>query len=581
MIETLQPVLILLGCGIVSVLLLPRIGVSPIVGFLVAGMVLGHHGMGLIPHNDTIHLLAELGVVFLLFDIGLHFSLRHIKQEWKGIFLLGPLQVFITAGIFYLIGMALSLPSDVNLVMSIALALSSTAVVSQVLKDRGIEGTPNSNTAMAILVFQDICAIFLLILADSIGGAGGMELAVETGAAVIKCILCFFAALFIGKYILNPFFGRLIRFNNSEVFTMIALFLVLLTGTATGAIGLSLTLGAFLAGMIISETPFKHIIQTELRPFRFLLLSFFFLTVGALIDIHILIEQWYMVLAATAVLVIVKFGAIFGMFKVLRGRTSNAILQSTLLFQGSEFLFVVIAAPAVAAALDSTMISVLIAAVALSMALTTFVYDWFAKHICPYVVSRENAKKAADTQEQEQAQEKPSMIVLGMDDAGHTLARALHHFEIPYIAVDQEYRNFLKARLGGFSVLYGDKADVRFWENLGIHNYQYLLISAPNMQLAQLYEPIARERFPHLIRHVVVFDQSDYDEYVEKTTIMPTMTYGVPPGLELAEKVLHDIGVDCEEIVSWMAKEQKLHLDKSKPNKGRVDIPEDLQEQAA
>ena len=155
MIETLQPVIILLACGIASVMLLPKVGVSPIVGFLVAGLMLGHHGFGLIAHNETTHVLAELGVVFLLFDIGLHFSLRHVWQERKGIFVLGPLQMLITGALFYVIGLNLGLPQTLNILLSFTLALSSTAVVSQVLADKNLQNCPHSSTAIAILIFQD------------------------------------------------------------------------------------------------------------------------------------------------------------------------------------------------------------------------------------------------------------------------------------------------------------------------------------------------------------------------------------------------------------------------------------------
>ncbi len=310
--DTLQPVIVLLASGIASVLILPRFGISPIVGFLLAGMVLGHHGLDIIPHNETIHLLAELGVVFLLFDIGLHFSLKHAWQERKTIFVLGPLQVFVTAGVFYTIGHLAGLPSDVNLVLALALSLSSTAVVSQVLSDKGMQGCPNGNMAIAILIFQDICAIFLLILVGSIGNAE-ISLGNQVFVALAKCGLSLGVAILFGRYLLKPIFKRLIRFDNTEVFTMVALILVLITGTATGAIGLSLTLGAFLAGMIISETPFRYIIQTELRPFRFLLLGFFFVTIGMIIDIQVLRQDWLLVLGIMAAAITIKALVIFGL----------------------------------------------------------------------------------------------------------------------------------------------------------------------------------------------------------------------------------------------------------------------------
>ena len=552
--ETLEPVVTLLGCGIASVLFLPRLGISPIVGFIVAGLTLGHHGLGLIPDNETIHLLAELGVVFLLFDIGLHFSLRQVWHERKGIFLLGPLQVFVTAGVFYLIGLQFGLDTNINIVLSLALALSSTAVVSQVIVDSGLQGTPNSNTALAILIFQDICAIFLIILADTFSAEGSASLGIEIAMAMMKCAGCFVVAWLIGEYLLKPIFRHLIRYNNSEVFTMIALFLVLLCGAATGAIGLSLTLGAFLAGMIISETPFKHIIQTELRPFRFLLLSFFFVTVGSSIDSHEMIQHWPLILAVTAIIIVLKFVAIMVLFVTFKEKLENALQQAGLLFQGSEFLFIIIAMPAVSGALDSKTSSILISAVVLTMALSSFVFN----------LSHRLAVKMFDTHETQDINDDitttPSHVIIGMNEAGHTLSKAMQYFQIPHLAVDNNYDDFLQARMAGFPVIYGDRADIRFWEMLGINQVQNLVIARPDIKIFKMYEPLAKERFSHVTRYVAVTTEEDLIAFQERNTI-PVLSVGVPAGLELAERILSDLGIAANDIALWMQELQNEHLE--------------------
>ncbi len=558
MIETLQPIIILLACGIASVMILPKIGISPIVGFLVAGLVLGHHGLGVIAHNETTHLLAELGVVFLLFDIGLHFSLRHVWQERKGIFVLGPLQMLITSGLFYLIGLNLGLPQSLNILLSFTLALSSTAVVSQVLSDKNLQNCPNSSTAIAILIFQDICAIFLLILADTMA-KGSTSLGTELGMAVLKCGLSFIAALLIGKYILKPVFKQVIASNNSEVFTMIALFLVLITGVATGAIGLSLTLGAFLAGMIISETPFKHVIQTELRPFRFLLLSFFFLTVGTNIDFHVLFNDWSLVLLATVIIMVVKMAAILLLFFALRERFVNGIQQATLLFQGSEFLFVIIATPAVSQLIDPKLANILVAAVAITMALTSFVFGfgwrWATKMI----------EKDLTDDEEEDVESQPVMVVVGMNRAGLTLSHAMQAFNIPYLAVERDYDLFIQARTRGFPVIFGDKADLRFWENLGINQFKFIAIADPSLELSRYYAPIAKTRFPNVVRYAALTSQKDIKEY-EDMNYRAIVSAGVPHGIELAEKILTDLGISNEQIMQWVEHEQNQYLSQKESN---------------
>ncbi len=552
MIETLQPIIILLACGIASVMILPKLGISPIVGFLVAGLVLGHHGLGLIAHNETTHLLAELGVVFLLFDIGLHFSLRHVWQERKGIFVIGPLQMLVTAGLFYLIGLNLGLPQSLNILLSFTLALSSTAVVSQVLADRNLQNCPNSSTAIAILIFQDICAIFLLILADTMA-KGSTSLGSELGMAVLKCAASFVAAVLIGKYLLKPVFKQVIASNNSEVFTMIALFLVLITGMATGAVGLSLTLGAFLAGMIISETPFKHVIQTELRPFRFLLLSFFFLTVGTNIDFHVLFQDWSLVLLATLTIMAVKMAAIVLLFFALREKLVNGIQQAALLFQGSEFLFVIIATPAVTQLIDPKLANILVAAVAITMALTSFVFgfgwNWAKKMI----------EQELTDEEEEEVESQPIMVVVGMNRTGLTISHAMQAFNIPYLAVERDYELFLQARTRGFPVIFGDKADLRFWENLGLNQFKSIAVTDPALELSRYYAPIAKTRFPNVVRYVALRSEKDRQEY-EEMNYRPVVCAGVPNGLELAELILSDLGIADEEIMQWVEHEQNQYL---------------------
>lgn len=558
MIDTLYPVIAVLGFGILSVLLLPPLGLSPIVGFLLAGVLLGHHGLQMIPHTETIHLLAELGVVFLLFDIGLHFSLRHIWHAKKGIFVLGPLQVFLTAGIFYILCSEIGLETQLSVVLSVGLALSSTAVVSQVINDNGLQGCPNSNTTFAILIFQDICAIFLLILAETLGTSKGSSLGYEIGSAFLKCLGSFLAAIALGHFVLKPVFTSLIRSKNTEVFTMVALLLVLLTGTATASIGLSLTLGAFLAGMIISETPFKMIIQTELRPFRFLLLSFFFMTVGTNLELQVLANEWLLILGVTLGIMLVKSLSILGVFLISRERLPAAVQQAALLFQGSEFLLVILATPAMSENLSGTIVSVLIAAVAISMALTSLAYSLAHKTAVRLLGQQ------CPTEHVNDLPATPALVILGMNETGHRLARAMQRFQIPYFAVEQEHSDFISARAEGYPVIYGDKTDIRFWENIGISQLQYLVIARPDIEVSRSYAPVAEQRFPNLKRYVGAKSEDEVREY-ETMNYTAIRCFGVPPGLELAERVLNDLEADSGEVMDWIANEQKEYLDRQDP----------------
>lgn len=552
MMEQLYPIIALLGFGTASVLILPMLRISPIVGFILTGLALSHDGLHVIAHNETIHLLAELGVVFLLFDIGLHFSLRHVWRERKGIFVLGPLQMAVTTGLFFLGGAAFGLSMEINLVMAIGMALSSTAVVSQVLAEKGLQGSPISNRAIAVLIFQDIVAIFLLILVDIFVHPG--DVIANIGLALLKCFISIALAITLGRAILGPLFRSLIKFENSEAFTMIALLTVLLTGAATGAVGLSLTLGAFLAGMVISETPFKHIIQTELRPFRSLLLSFFFFTVGMTIDLNVLLGEWLLVASVALGLSIIKATAIFGVFSLAKEPLNTSFQQATLMFQGSEFLFVVLAKPEIAEMLGAENASIVTAAVAISMAITSFIFA-AGRHFSERKIQTETSAGGLGN-----ITDQPRTVIVGMNEIGRTVARAMQYFSIPYLAIEHRYEDFMKGRLAGFPVIYGDRADMRFWETLGIEQFKIFVVANPDPEVSKWYAPIVRRRFPNLRRYVAVSDQQELETYQSLHDVV-VMTAGIPKGLELAAKLLTDLGLDEEQIRQWMQKEQNAVLD--------------------
>jgi len=304
-VHALLPVILLLLVGIFAIALLRPLRLSPIIGYLAAGVLIGPFGLGVIEQDDTTKLLAELGVVFLLFDIGLNFSLRHIWAARRDILGFGPLQVILCGAVLAAVLLMWRVDTNVAVLIGVTLALSSTAVVAETIKERGQQSCPVGVSATAVLIFQDICAIFLLTFAASLGQSD-IALAPAIGAAMLKATAAFAAAIIIGRFFIGPVFRFLAKSKNQEVFTVTALLIVLLTASATGLLGLSLTLGAFLGGMIISETPYRHVIQAEVKPFRGLLLAFFFITVGMTLNPTILLENWSLILAAVAVLLISK-----------------------------------------------------------------------------------------------------------------------------------------------------------------------------------------------------------------------------------------------------------------------------------
>jgi Kef-type K+ transport system membrane component KefB len=300
----LLPVVILLFLGIATAILSRLIRVSPIVGYIVLGTVARASGVPVPFGNSTVATLAELGVVFLLFDVGLHFSLKQISERSRDIFAFGPIQVLFATIALSLLAHLAGLEWGAATLVGAVLSMSSTAVVARLIAERHQQGCPVGQTATAILIFQDVAAIFVLIVAGSIGSSQGI--AMVASFALAKALAAFVATVVISRVVIGPLLVQVARSRNEEVFTATALLIALAAGWATGQIGLSLTLGGFLGGVSLAETPYKTIIHSEITPFRGLLLGFFFVYVGLSLDTIVLFHTWYLVVTVAAVLIGIK-----------------------------------------------------------------------------------------------------------------------------------------------------------------------------------------------------------------------------------------------------------------------------------
>lgn len=554
-VHALEPAIVLLLVGILAVVLTRPLRLSPIVGYLIAGMLIGPHGLALVAESETTHLLAELGVVFLLFDIGLHFSLRHIWDARRDILGFGPLQMLACTAAFGAIAMLAGFDLSLAIVIGATLALSSTAVVMQTLAAKDRNGCPIGLTATAILIFQDICAIFLLILATSLEGAD-VSLGSAVGLAALKAAAAFAAAILIGRYLIGPLFRLISATRNEEVFTAMALLIVLLTAAATGLLGLSLTLGAFLAGMIISETPYRHVIQTEVKPFRGLLLGFFFITIGATLDIDVLLRDWGLILAAVVLLLSVKTVVIFAAALAVRTPLPSAVGLGFLLSQGSEFAFVIFGMPALREALGSDLSAVLIAAVAASMALTPSVAA-IGHRLAMRLSDREYA--AQQSEAAAEARQPAPVVIVGMGEIGRRVADGLEAHGIGYTALDMDHDRFISANADGYAVSFGDAGDPRLMATIELEQRPTVVVTINRYEVSKAVTPVIRERYPHLTRFIAVDDDDEKPKF-EDLGMQPVVTRSIPAGLDLAAVVLRHHGLSDERVADWMRDVQMQSL---------------------
>ena len=558
--HALTPAIILLFVGILAMTLARRIGMSSIVGYLVAGVLIGPHALGLIQESETTHLLAELGVVFLLFDIGLHFTLSSIWEARRDIFGLGPLQIVLCGLAFGSIAIAFGHAPDYALILGGALALSSTAVVVHTLAERMQQNCPVGLTGTAILIFQDVCAIFLLILAASLENRGVSatepDLAIAVSLAVMKAAVAFIAAVLIGRYAIRPLFRFFSQMKNEEVFTAMALLVVLATAAATGRSGLSLTLGAFLGGMIISESPYRHLIQTEAKPFRNLLLGFFFITVGMSLDWRILLTNWLEILIFLVALVTIKAVLVAAAARVFGWSTPGSVQLGFLLAQGSEFVFVIIAMPTVRGALGEATVGVVITGVAASLACTPSLAT-LGNSLARMLRQRSTVKVSSS--ETTPRTSKAPVVVFGMNDVGRTVADALESHGVPYDAVDGNYDRFLAASADGYPVAFGDLGDVRLMETLAYSERDGIVVTNVRYEEAEAMKPIIHDRYPNLTCFIAV--DTDTDEVRFKMLgLRPVVNRSFPRGIDMAAVVLRSQNVDEAKIQEWMRRQQQRAL---------------------
>lgn len=551
----LKPVLILLFVGILAIAVMRPMRMSPIVGYLLAGMLIGGHGLGLIEESGTTHLLAELGVVFLLFDIGLHFSIGHIWDARKDILGLGPLQMILCAAGFGLLAWLMGMNVEFSIVIGAALALSSTAVAAQILADGKQQNCPVAVSSTAVLIFQDICAIFLLILASSMGD-NSVSLGSVIGAAALKALAAFLAAIFIGRYLIGPLFNLIAKAKDNEIFTATALLIVLATAAATGYLELSLTLGAFLAGMIISETPYRHVIQTEVKPFRGLLLGFFFITVGMSLDTQVIVHEWWKIVLVAFLLITLKTGFIYLAARILRIQSRSALQMGVLLSQGSEFAFVIFAMASIKSELGTQYSAILIIAVAVSMALTPILVGLARKMAERW--ADQDWTKSQQTNGANQTGEAP-VIIVGMGEVGKCVANALDAQEVAYRGIEVDHDCFVNACSNGYAVGFGDATDLRLMETIKMSQAETIVITFADYNIAQQLAPIVQENYAELTLIISVKTEEDKILF-DKLGMTAVVQHSFPRGLDIAAAVLQEHDVDNERIQKWMKKQQSQDL---------------------
>jgi len=551
--------------GIIVVLLAVSVGavsaaralkLPPIVGYLVVGLLLGPHALALAPDTEVTRWLAEIGVVFLMFSIGLEFSLPKLRAMRSLVFGLGGIQVGLT--MLAVVGAILATQSfhglswQAGVALGGAMAMSSTAMVMRLASDRGEIESPHGRPVVGVLLFQDLAVVPLLVLIPALAGTGvGAQHGIWAALAIAlgKSALVLVIALLVGQRLVRPWLTVVARHKSQELFTLNVLLMTLALAWITEHAGLSLALGAFLAGMLISETEYRYQVEADVKPYRDVLMGVFFISVGMLLDWSVVAEQWLLVLALLLVPMVFKFLLIAALAKLFRVATGASLKTGLWLCQAGEFGFVLLDPVGLSRLVPPEILQPIQAAMVLSMLFAPFIIEQSDRWILRLVKnewftrSLEIHRIAAQTISADR-----HVIVCGFGRCGQNLAQMLDAEHISYVALDLDPQRVRDAAAAGHSVVFGDAARRETLLAAGLHRATTLAVTYADRASAIHVINTARSLAPALPIVVRSRDDGDLESLrtAGATEVVPEVVEG---SLMLASHALALAGVPLHRVL--------------------------------
>lgn len=555
--SALDGILALLLLSVIAVALMRRIHLPPIIGYLLVGAVFGPHAVGLIPGGHEIEFLAELGVVFLLFMIGLEVSIGHLLAMQRVLLGLGGLQVLLSTLATVIIATQFGLSWESALAIGGALSLSSTAIVIKQLQEQLEMHSRHGRKALGILLFQDLAVVPFLVVIPILAG-GGDAMAPALLLALGKAVLAFGLMFAIGHWALRPVLGWVTATYSIELFTLTILLLSLAAAWLTQQMGLSLALGAFLAGVMLAETEYRHQIETEVRPFRDVLLGLFFVTVGTQLDVFGLIETWPWVLLLTTGVILGKGALIVMLTRWFPSDWNVAVRTGTVLAQGGEFGFALLALALSAGLVDSTQIQPVLAALVLSMVIAPLLIRFNGQIAARLAPTRDGQTPLQDMALGAQHDRSGHVIIAGFGRVGQNLARFLREEDMRYLALDLDATLIREAFDAGEPVHYGDSSHPEILEKSGLRSAAALVVTFHDHHLASRIVQLAR----HLASDLPIVVRTRNDHHMEEFEQLGASTV-VPESLEssliVATRTLELLGIDHAEVERLIEKTRNNH----------------------
>lgn len=483
--------LIILASSLVVIALFQRLRLPPVLGYLCVGLIVGPTAFNWVNESEELPDLAELGVVFLLFSLGLEFSLSKMLVLRRVVFGLGSLQVLCSGMLLGGLLMLLGMPITPALLLGAGLSLSSTAIVSKELSSLGEIFSSHGQNAIAVLLFQDVVAVLLLTLVPVFAGSSDQAWYWALPLTLGKTVVLFVGLLLASRWLLPRLFHEVAAARSPELFVLLALVIVLLTAWLTHLLGLSPALGAFLAGMLLGESHYRHQIEADIRPFRDILLGLFFVSIGMLIDLQLFANHGLLILGLTLGLLVLK-GSVVSLLVKWRGSDGETAWRSGLaLAQGGEFCFALMAQMQQNKLMPADFGGLLLAATFCSMLVTPLLL-----RAAPHVATRLHRKPNEEAKLEEisalNADLHNHVVICGYGRVGQSIGRALRNAQQPYIALDTDPVRVHEAAVGETCVHYGDSRRGELLVAIGLERARLLVIAVDQTDIALLILKEAR-----------------------------------------------------------------------------------------
>lgn len=538
-------VIVIILCTLIGVItLFQKCRLNAILGYLAAGILIGPYGLQLINNNQTVHLLADLGIIFLLFTIGLELSLSRIKTLSRYIFGLGGLQVFLTGCALTALGCWLGWSIQVAFVIGFSLSLSSTAFCSKLLSDQQLTATRFGRLSIAVLVMQDLAVVPLLTVIPILNQSGD-TLSMALLMALLKAVAAISLIILIGRWLLRPLFRWIATYKNSELFMAVSLLAILGTGWVTAISGLSVELGAFLAGLLLAESEYRHQVAADIKPFKGTLIGLFFISIGMSIDTSVVQQHLGAALFLLLGLLIIKSGVLFCLARSFKLSLALSSRMALFLAQGGEFAFLILALAMANDVVPTATGQLLLLVVTLSMVLTPALAElgrWLERRI-----ETKQATPSLHPHAEEIRELADHVLIAGFGRVGETIAKLLTPYQIRYIGIDSNPKHVHDCRKQGWAVFFGDASQIKLLESLGLSRARAAVVTLDQPHLAAETVSALRQHAPLLPIYARAHDRT-HAEILRQAGATDVVLEAIESSLQLGKMALLSLELNTDSI---------------------------------